>query len=172
MSEAPVTPSGSSVRRCICPGSFDPVTVGHLDVIRRSARMYDEVIVVVLHNPDKTGAAFSGPERVELIEASLTDHTNVRVEAVANRLLVDVCRDMGVDVVVKGLRSESDFAYELPMAIMNRHLQGVETLLLPGAPELGHLSSSLVKQVAAMGGDVTGMVPDPVLGPLLERVRR
>ncbi len=157
----------------MCPGSYDPVTAGHLDVIVRAAALHDEVVVAVLHNPAKAGT-FTVEERVGFIERSLTARgveSGVRVEVFADRLLVDVCRDVGAAVVVKGLRGEADFAYELPMAMMNRHLSGVETLFLPGEAGLGHVSSSLVKEVARYGGDVTGLVPDEVRDALVERLR-
>ncbi len=158
------------IRRCVCPGSYDPVTLGHLDVFRRASELYDEVVVAVLHNPAKRGT-FTAEERQELLRRSLTDLANVRVEAFAGMLLVDVCRQVGAQAILKGLRSDTDFAYELPMALMNRQLTGVETVFLPGDPALGHLSSSLIREVAGLGGDVSAMVPEPVLGPLLDRVR-
>lgn len=160
--------SEQQIRRAVCPGSYDPVTLGHVDVLVRAARLYDEVVVAVLHNPAKQGS-FSIEERIGFIERSLPDEVRgrVRVEAFSGRLLVDVCRDVGADAIVKGLRSATDFAYELPMALMNRHLTGVETVFLPGAPELEHVSSSLVKEVARFGGDVSGLVPDEVRDALL-----
>lgn len=161
------------LRRAVCPGSYDPVTLGHLDVIVRAAALYDEVVVAVLHNPAKQGT-FTVPERVGLVEdavAAAGVTSGVRVEAFADRLLVDVCRDVGAEAVVKGLRSGDDFSYELPMALMNRHLTGVETVFLPGEPSLGHVSSSLVKEVVRYGGDVTGLVPEPVRRALEERLR-
>lgn len=157
-------------RRCVCPGSYDPVTAGHLDVIRRALGLFDEVVVAVLANPSKAGT-FSLDERVGLLRESLGGLERVRVDAVPpGPLLVDYCRSIGAVAVVKGLRSGTDFAYELPMALMNRRLSGLETVFLPGDPGLEHISSSLVKEVAAHGGDVTGMVPDAVLPRLLERV--
>ncbi len=163
--------AGAVRRRCVCPGSYDPVTVGHVDVIHRARGLFDEVVVAVLTNPAKTGT-FTLAERVDLLRESLGGLQRVRVEAVPpGPLLVDFCRDVGAVAVVKGLRSGTDFAYELPMALMNRRLSGLETVFLPGDPGLEHISSSLVKEVAAHGGDVTGMVPDPVLPRLLERVR-
>lgn len=160
-----------SIRRAVCPGSFDPITMGHVDVLVRAAALYDEVVVAVLHNPAKRGT-FAVEERIEFIERALPEPvaTRVRVQAFAGRLLVDVCRDVGADVIVKGLRGGTDFAYELPMALMNRHLTGVETVFLPGAPEFEHVSSSLVKEVARFGGDVSGLVPDEVLRALKERL--
>src|SRR5205085_2661091 len=106
---------------------------------------------------------------LELLEASLGDRPDVRVVEFGGRLLVDVCREMGASAVVKGLRSGTDFAYELPMALMNRHLSGIETVFVPGDPQFGHVSSSLVKQVSAYGGDVTGLVPDVVRDALVAR---
>jgi pantetheine-phosphate adenylyltransferase len=149
------------VRRCVCPGSYDPVTLGHLDVVDRARALFDEVVVAVLHNPDKRGT-FDVPERLRLIRESLGERPGVRVLEFGGRLLVDVCREVDAGVIVKGLRGSTDFAYERPMATMNRHLSGVETLFLPGDPSLDHVSSSLVKQVAAYGGDVAGLVPEPV----------
>jgi pantetheine-phosphate adenylyltransferase len=145
----------------VCPGSYDPVTLGHADVIRRAAGLYDEVVVAVLHNPAKHGT-FTPDERRDLILDACSDLANVRVELFANRLLVDVCRDVGATAIVKGLRGGTDFAYELPMALMNRHLTGVETVFLPGDPRFEHISSSLVKEVARYGGDVSGLVSDRV----------
>ena len=156
------------MRRCVCPGSYDPVHLGHLDVIDRAAALFDEVVVAVLHNPAKAGA-FTPGERLDLVRGALGPRTAVRVEVFAGRLLVDVCREVGADAIVKGVRSGADASYELPMALMNRHLTGIETLLLPGDPRWGHVSSSLVKQVSAYGGDVTGLVPDVVRDALVAR---
>ncbi|HEY6741943.1 MAG TPA: pantetheine-phosphate adenylyltransferase [Lapillicoccus sp.] len=155
----------SDARRAVCPGSYDPVTNGHVDVVTRAATLFDEVVVAVLYNPAKQGA-FPVEERVSLLEESLAAVGNLRVEAFADRLLVDVCRDVGATAIVKGLRGGTDFAYELPMALMNKHLTGIETVFLPGDPRFEHVSSSLVKEVARYGGDVTGLVPDPVLDAL------
>jgi pantetheine-phosphate adenylyltransferase len=158
----------SDLRRAVCPGSYDPVTNGHVDVVARAATLFDEVVVAVLYNPAKEGA-FPVDERVRLIEESLANTPNLRVEAFADRLLVDVCRDLGATAIVKGLRGGTDFAYELPMALMNKHLTGIETVFLPGDPRFEHVSSSLVKEVVRYGGDVTGLVPDPVLAALGRR---
>lgn len=165
--------SGTVARmtRAVCPGSYDPVTVGHIDVFHRAAALFDEVVVAILHNPAKQGT-FSVDERAAFIEAQLTDVDNVRVEAFANRLVVDVCTELDAQVLLKGLRGETDFSYEWPMALMNRHLTGVETLFIPGDPRHEHVSSSLVKEVARFGGDVTGLVSDEVRDALVERLPR
>lgn len=159
-------------RRCACPGSYDPVTLGHLDVIERAARLYDEVFVTILHNPAKSGL-FTPAERIGFIEAEIAENPaleNVSVIAFENRLLVDVCIELGVDAIVKGLRGETDYAYELPMAVMNRRLTGVETLFIPGAPEYVQVSSSLMKEVVRFGGDITGLVTPRVLEALQARI--
>ncbi|WP_130014884.1 pantetheine-phosphate adenylyltransferase [Serinicoccus sediminis] len=156
-----------TTRRCVCPGSFDPVTLGHVDIVARAAALYDEVVVAVMHNPAKQGT-FPVRQRLELVRESLPEQAAgvVRVEAYAERLLVDVCQEVGAQAVVKGLRGGTDFTYELPMALMNRHLTGVETVFLPGDPALEHVSSSLVKEVHRLGGDVSALVPAPVLAAL------
>jgi pantetheine-phosphate adenylyltransferase len=158
------------VRRAVCPGSFDPVTNGHLDIISRAAELYDEVSVAVLVNENKHGL-FSVEERLDMLASVASAYSNVRVESFAG-LLVDFCRDNGIAVIVKGLRAISDFDYELQMAQMNRRLAGVETVFMPTAPEYSFLASSLVKEVAAHGGDVSGLVPEHVLARLNARVGR
>lgn len=161
----------SGVQRALCPGSYDPVTAGHVDIIRRAATIYDEVVVAVLHNPAKQGT-FAVEERLAFIEEETSDLPGVRAEAFANQLLVDVCTQVGATVILKGLRGGTDFAYEMPMALMNRHLTGIETVFLPGDPTLEHVSSSLVKEVCRLGGDVTGMVSDRVRDELIARLPR
>ena len=158
-----------TIHRCVCPGSFDPVTLGHLDVVRRAGVLFDEVVVAVLTNPAKK-PMFALDERLEMLNETLDGVDGVRVVAVTGGLLVDFCREVGAVAVVKGLRSGTDFAYELPMALMNRHLSGLETVFLPGEPRYEHVSSSLIKEVASYGGDVSGLVPEGVLARLLERV--
>ena len=153
------------MRRAVCPGSFDPVTNGHVDVINRAAALYDELVVAVLVNPGKVGL-FSVEERMDLLRDAVAGLPNVRVDSFEG-LLVDYCRAHGVPVIVKGLRAVGDFEYELQMAQMNRELAGVETLFVPTAPQVGHLSSSLVKQIAQFGGDVSSLVPKAVLDRLL-----
>jgi pantetheine-phosphate adenylyltransferase len=159
------------VTRAVCPGSYDPVTVGHLDVFARASTLFDEVVVAILHNPAKQGT-FAVDERVALIRDEVAHLGNVRVEAFADMLVVDVCTQLDAGVMVKGLRGESDFSYEWPMALMNRHLTEVETLFLPGNPQHEYISSSLVKEVARFGGDITGLVPEAVRTSLLERLPR
>jgi pantetheine-phosphate adenylyltransferase len=148
------------VRRAVCPGSFDPVTNGHVDVITRAAALYDELVVAVLVNPGKAGL-FTVEERIELLRDACADLPTVRVDSFQG-LLVDYCRARDIPVIVKGLRAVSDFEYELQMAQMNRELAGIETLFVPTAPQVGHLSSSLVKQIAQFGGDVSSLVPKAV----------
>lgn len=157
-------------RRCVSPGSYDPITVGHLDIIERASALYDDVVVAVLHNPDKQGT-FAPSERLELIRTATEHLSNVRAQEYGQRLIVDVCRELDAGVIVKGLRGAVDYDYEHPMAVMNREMSGVETVLLPGDPSLGHYSSSLIRTIAGMGGDVSTMVPDAVLKPLLERLQ-
>ena len=153
------------MRRAVCPGSFDPVTNGHVDVIQRAARLYDELVVAVLVNPNKAGL-FPVEERMDLLRDAVADLPNVVIDSFQG-LLVDYCRDNDIPVIVKGLRAVSDFEYELQMAQMNRELAGVETLFVPTAPQVGHLSSSLVKQIATFGGDVSSLVPKAVHERLL-----
>jgi pantetheine-phosphate adenylyltransferase len=155
-------------RRCVCPGSFDPVTNGHLDVLARASRLYDEVTAAVLVNPGKSGL-FEVPERIEMLREVTAELGNVRVDSFEG-LLVDYCRERGIPVVVKGLRAVSDFDYELQMAQMNHRLTGLETFFVATNPEYSFLSSSLVKEVARWGGDVGGLVPDAVLARLRGRI--
>jgi pantetheine-phosphate adenylyltransferase len=136
------------------------VTNGHVDVITRAAALYDELVVAVLVNPGKAGL-FTVDERMALLRDAVADVSNVTVDSFQG-LLVDYCRSKDIPVIVKGLRAVSDFEYELQMAQMNRELAGVETLFVPTAPQVGHLSSSLVKQIATFGGDVSGLVPKAV----------
>jgi pantetheine-phosphate adenylyltransferase len=151
-------------RIAVVPGSFDPITLGHLDVIDRAAGLFDELHVLVVHNPDKT-ALLPVAQRVALIEKSIADaglKGDIRVTSWSVGLLVDYCTDVGASVLVKGVRSQVDVAYETPMAIVNRNLAGVETVFLLPDPAHAHVSSSLVRQVAALGGDVSPYVPRAV----------
>ena len=156
------------MRRVVCPGSFDPVTNGHLDIITRASQLYDEVVVAVGLNPSKN-SLFSGTERVELIR-SVTPHLdNVRV-SLFDGLIVDFCRGNDISAIVKGLRAVSDFDYEMQMAQMNYSQAGVETLFMTTNPRYTFLSSSLVKEFARFGGDVSGLVPQSVLDQLKSRL--
>ena len=156
------------MRRAVCPGSFDPVTNGHLDIVGRAAAIYDEVVVAVLVNQSKRGL-FDIPERIELLREVVAVWPNVVVDSF-HGLLVDFCREHRIPVIVKGLRAVSDFDYELQMAQMNHRLAGVETLFMTTNPLYSFLSSSLVKEVAKYGGDVSGLVPDAVVRELAQRL--
>jgi len=155
------------VRRVVCPGSFDPVTNGHLDIVTRAARLYDEVVIAVLRNPNKT-PMFSVDERVEMLRAVTKDLDNVSVVKFEG-LIVDFCKANEISAIVKGLRAVSDFDYELKMAQMNYNQGGIETLFICTNPLYSFLSSSLVKDFAKFGGDVSSLVPGPVLDRLTVR---
>ncbi|KGA05053.1 MAG: pantetheine-phosphate adenylyltransferase [Pontimonas sp.] len=148
----------------VVPGSFDPVTLGHLDVIERAARLFDEVHVVVVHNPSKS-ALLPIAQRVTLLEQAIAQAGiagNIVVTSWSVGLLVDYCTDVGATVLVKGIRSQMDLSYETPMAIVNRNLAGIDTVFLLPDPANAHVSSSLVRQVASLGGDVSPYVPSAV----------
>lgn len=156
--------------KAVCPGSFDPFTNGHLDIIERSAKIFDEVIVAVSigSSDPKKSPLFSLEERIELIHevtAHLKGVTAIKFEG----LLVDVCREVGADCVVKGIRAVSDFDYELKQAQMNGRM-GVDTLFMPTSPEYAYLSSSLMKEVVSLGGDINGLVPPVVEVRLKEKL--
>jgi pantetheine-phosphate adenylyltransferase len=155
------------VRRAVCPGSFDPITNGHLDIIERAGKIYDEVVVAVMVNKAKSGL-FSLEERIDLVTQVVEASPNVVVDSFTG-LLVDYCRERRIPVIVKGLRAVSDFDYELQMAQMNHRLAEVETLFMTTNPLYSFLSSSLVKEVATYGGDVAALVPDVVATRLRER---
>lgn len=152
----------------VCPGSFDPPTLGHVDIIGRAAGLFENVTVAVLVNPDKKGL-FSIDERMELLRAGTAAWPNVSIDSF-HGLLVDYCRDQRIGAIVKGLRAVSDFDYELQMAQMNKGLTGVDTLFMPTSPEFSFLSSSLVKQVASYGGDVSAHLTPEVHRALLARL--
>lgn len=152
----------------LVPGSFDPPTKGHLDVVERCAGLFDRVVVAVVRNPDKS-SLFSTGERVAMLEECVAGWDNVEV-AEFTGLLVDFATEVGADVIVKGLRAMTDFEYEIQMAQMNRTLAGIVTFFVATAAEYGYLSSSLVKQVASLGGSVDSLVPDPVAVALKERL--
>jgi pantetheine-phosphate adenylyltransferase len=159
------------VPTALCPGSFDPVTNGHLDIIERTARHWDEVIVAVTRNPQKSQSRFSLEERQEMLGEAVAHLGNVRIETLMG-LVVDFARDHGAEVIVKGLRAVSDFEYELQMAQMNKRLSGIDTFFVSTSPEYSFLSSSLVCEVAKFGGDVKGMVPDGVAERLAQHFPR
>ncbi|MCW2893224.1 MAG: pantetheine-phosphate adenylyltransferase [Trebonia sp.] len=154
--------------RVVCPGSFDPVTNGHLDIIGRAAGLHDEVIVAVLINITKK-SLFTVDERVEMLTEVTKGYGNVRVERF-HGLLVDFCAAQGINAIVKGLRAVSDFEYEMQMAQMNYRLAEIETLFMTTNPLYSFLSSSLIKEIAKYGGDVSGLVPESVLGRLHARL--
>lgn len=153
----------------LCPGSFDPPTLGHLDIIAAAAELFDTVTVAVVVNPAKTGL-FTVPERLALLRAVTAPIGGVTVDSF-DGLLVDYCTTHGIAAIVKGIRTAADVAYEQQMAQMNAHLSGVRTLFLPTAPEHAFVSSSLVKEVARLGGDVSSLLPPAVTEQLLAKVR-
>lgn len=154
------------MRRAVCPGSFDPIHNGHLEVIARAAGLFDEVIVAVSTNYAKK-YRFSLEDRMEMARETLASLRGIIVEPMGEGLLAEYCRHRGVSAIVKGLRSSSDFDYELPMATMNRQLTGVETVFLPAEAHYLHLSSTLIKEVNVLGGDISDFVPKSVLKRLL-----
>jgi pantetheine-phosphate adenylyltransferase len=155
----------------LIPGSFDPVTNGHLDIIGRAARHFDEVIAAVIRNPQKAQTLFSLVEREEMLADVTVQFPNVRIDSFKG-LLVDFAREHRVSAIMKGLRAVSDFDYELQMAQMNHELSGIDTLFMPTSPQYSFLSSSLVREVARFGGDVSSMVPPLVAQRLKERFAR
>jgi pantetheine-phosphate adenylyltransferase len=156
------------VRRAVCPGSFDPVTNGHIDIISRASALFDEVTVAVLINKSKK-SLFTVDERIDMLTAVCSDFGNVKIDAF-HGLLVDFCRERDIHAIVKGLRAVSDFDYELQMAQMNSSLAEVETVFVPTSPEYSFLASSLVKEVATYGGDVSSLLPPLVLERLTARL--
>lgn len=153
----------------ICPGSFDPITYGHLDIIGRASSLYDEVVVAVLVNQTKA-SLFTVEERMEMIRDVTRDFPNVRVDSWSG-LLVEYCKAHGIPAIVKGLRAVSDFDYELQMAQMNHQLAGIETVFISTSPQYSFLSSSLVKEIAKYGGDVSAYVPPKALTQLLAHLK-
>ncbi|MEP9364426.1 pantetheine-phosphate adenylyltransferase [Nocardioides sp. CN2-186] len=154
--------------RAVCPGSFDPVTNGHADIFRRSAAIFDELVVATGTNPSKS-RLFDPEARMEMLREVCADLPNVTVMGF-DGLIVDFCREIGAQAIVKGLRGGNDYEFELPMAQMNSHLTGVETVFVAADASLGYVSSSLVKEVALLGGDVSGLVPEGVLARLQQKV--
>ena len=154
--------------RAVCPGSFDPVTNGHVDIVRRASRLFDEVVVATGTNISKS-RLFDPDERLEMLREACADLPNVSVMGFTG-LIVDFCRQIDAQAIVKGLRGGNDYEYELPMAQMNVHLTGVETVFVPTTASLGYVSSSLVKEVASLGGDVSELVPPAVLERLTAKL--
>ncbi len=160
------------MRRAVCPGSFDPVTNGHLDIFGRAAALFDEVVVAVGVNKSKAKSStrlFSADERLDMIAEAVGPWPNVRVQGFTG-LVTDFCQEIGAQAIVKGLRGSGDYDYELQMAQMNAHLTDVETVFLMTDPKMSFVSSSLVKEVASFGGDVSGLVPAAVLARLTARL--
>jgi pantetheine-phosphate adenylyltransferase len=156
------------MRRAVCPGSFDPVTNGHIDIISRASKLFDEVVVAVGVNKSKN-RLFSPDERMAMLRDVCAGYPNVRVDGFQG-LLTTFCQEQGIHAIVKGLRAVSDFDYELQMAHMNSSLTDVETVFVPTSPEYSFLASSLVKEVATFGGDVSSLVPPSVNTLLIERL--
>ena len=159
------------LRRAVCPGSFDPITHGHLDIIRRAAGLFDELIVLVIQNIDKK-CMFSLEERADMIQRVVKDIPNVKVD-VGDGLLVDYLREHDASVIVKGLRAMSDFEYEFQMALTNRQLyEKAETVFLTTSIERMYLSSSIVKQIASFGGDISTLVPAEIIDEVMEKAEK
>ncbi len=156
------------MRRAVCPGSFDPVTNGHIDIVSRASQLFDEVVVAVGVNKSKK-RLFTADERIDMLTEACRGFPNVTVDSFSG-LLTTFCQENDVHAIVKGLRAVSDFDYELQMAQMNSSLARIETVFVPTSPEWSFLASSLVKEVAAFGGDVSGLVPDFVLDRLTARL--
>ncbi len=154
----------------VCPGSFDPVTLGHIDIFERAAAQFDEVIVAILTNPSKRGL-FDLDERIDMIHESTAHLPNLRVES-GSGLVVDFVRARGLTAIVKGLRTGTDFEYELQMAQMNKHVAGVDTFFVASTPRYSFVSSSLAKEVAMLGGDVSELLPEPVNRRLAEKLNQ
>lgn len=159
----------TGTRRAVCPGSFDPVTNGHLDVFGRAAEMFDEVVVAVGVNPSKSKRLFTAEERMGLLREVTEQWPNVHVQGFTG-LVTDFCREIGAQAIVKGLRGAPDLEYEAPMAQMNRHMTGVETVFLLTDVRWSAVSSSLVKEMATFGGDVSAFVPERILDRFTTRL--
>lgn len=155
----------------VCPGSFDPVTVGHIDIISRASQMFSEVVVVVMHNPSKS-ASFTVEERMEMLKVATEDLKNVRVDSFEG-LLADYTKKIGAGAIVKGLRAMSDFEYEFQMALTNKKLNpNTETVFLSTRAENMYLSSSMVKQIGSMGGDISDFVPKNLVDKIMHRLKK
>ncbi|KRM90759.1 pantetheine-phosphate adenylyltransferase [Liquorilactobacillus cacaonum] len=157
--------------RAIFPGSFDPITCGHIDLIKRASSIFDELVIIVMTNTSKIGL-FSSNERVSLIKHEIQDITNVSVESRENILTVEVMRDLNAHILIRGLRNTHDFIYETDIAAINKRLNpGIDTIFFPTSKEYEHISSSLIKEVAKFGGDLSGMVPKNVERVLKDKLR-
>lgn len=156
------------MNRVVCPGSFDPITFGHLDIIERASKLFDEVVIAVLVNQTKS-SLFTVQERIEMIQEVTSRFTNVKVDSWSG-LLVDYCVEKEIPVIVKGLRAVTDFDYELQMSQINFQLKGIETLFMSTAPAHSFLSSSLVKEIASYDGDVSSYIPEPLAERLRQRL--
>lgn len=156
------------MKRVVCPGSFDPITFGHLDIVERASSIFDEVVIAVMVNKTKQ-TLFTVEERIEMTKEVTSKFPNVKVDSWSG-LLVDYCKTNDISIIVKGLRAVTDFDYELQMSQINLQLQGVETLFLSTAPAHSFLSSSLVKEIASHGGDVSSYIPATLLGRLKDRL--
>jgi pantetheine-phosphate adenylyltransferase len=160
------------VRQAICPGSFDPVTYGHIDILERAARTFDVVWAVIFHNPEKNGGLFSIDERLELLRDATKHIPNLRVDA-SGGLLTTYAAEREIGVIIKGLRAFSDFEYEFKMALMNKHLdEKLETFFMMTATEYSYVSSSTLKEVCAFGGSISGLVPPLVEQRLVDRLQK
>ena len=158
------------MRKAVCPGLFDPPTMGHLDVVRRAAALFDHLTVAVLVNESKV-SLFTPQERMDMLREAVALYPNVTVDSFSG-LLVGYCREHDIVAIVKGLRAGPDFDYELKMAQMNHRLSGIDSVFLPTSPQYSYVASSLVKEVARLDGDVSGLVPDSVLNALRSRLDR
>jgi pantetheine-phosphate adenylyltransferase len=156
------------VKRVVCPGSFDPITYGHLDIVERASSIFDEVVIAVMVNKTKQ-TLFTVEERIEMTKEVTSKFPNVKVDSWSG-LLVDYCKKNDISIIVKGLRAVTDFDYELQMSQINLQLQGVETLFISTAPAHSFLSSSLVKEIASHGGDVSSYIPAELLERLKDRL--
>lgn len=156
------------MKRAVCPGSFDPITFGHLDIIARASKLFDEVVIAVLVNQTKS-SLFTVQERIEMIKEVTAQFPNVSVDSWSG-LLVDYCERNEISVIVKGLRAVTDFDYELQMSQINFQLKGIETIFMSTAPAHSFLSSSLVKEIASYNGDVSSYIPAPIMERLRTRL--
>ncbi len=156
------------MKRVVCPGSFDPITNGHLDIIERASKMFDEVVIAVLVNKTKS-TLFTVPERIEMITEVTKKFSNVTVDSWSG-LLVDYCVENDIGVIIKGLRAVTDFDYEIQMSQINLQLRGIETLFMSTAPTHSFLSSSLVKEIASYNGDVSNYIPASLVEKLKNRL--